>query len=339
MPSPQALVTIANHLRIGKYVQVAGFVVLIYDHILTFPEEVERTWKRKLTPAAFLFYLNRYITPLQYIVVITAFHHPRWIGKVCEDFVKFEGVMGGLMNNLCGDALCLACTQPFKVKLTTRRFISAVMILRVYALYGRQNLVLYPLSAIWVAHIIITAKANSTGFALPLPPSASFVGCLLTSNSNWYSIVWITPLVLDAAVFLLTVWRIRKYITLTGRKTPMMHIFLRDGILYFFVIFLINLGNALLYFLAPESLKPIGAPLSSMMSATMISRLILNLRAAPTVIGTGISSHTSRRDSIQVSGIVSRAMRKFGQDFESPNDSVGTLVGNHRSRSGAPYPF
>ncbi|KAF9445271.1 hypothetical protein P691DRAFT_675977, partial [Macrolepiota fuliginosa MF-IS2] len=59
------------------------FAMLIYDHCLTFSDEVERIWKRRFTFVTVLFLINRYATIVEVIVVLEAFHNPSWSGKVC----------------------------------------------------------------------------------------------------------------------------------------------------------------------------------------------------------------------------------------------------------------
>ncbi|EDR04977.1 uncharacterized protein LACBIDRAFT_303914 [Laccaria bicolor S238N-H82] len=78
-PDAQVLATAALHLTAGKYFQIAAFVMLVYDQILTFPDEVvERIWKQNWSGATILFLINRYVTPLQFIVGIDAFQDPIW---------------------------------------------------------------------------------------------------------------------------------------------------------------------------------------------------------------------------------------------------------------------
>jgi hypothetical protein len=128
--------------------------------------------------------------------------------------------------------------------------------------------------------------------------------------------VWVMPLITDLFIFLLTLWRTRNYMKLS-RSTPCVvipksalieaynvsstiNIFLRDGIIYFFTIFMANLLNTLIYFVSPtvffcphilimdmgrsklavNDLRAIGASFSQMITATMISRLVLNLRSS-----------------------------------------------------------
>lgn len=71
---------------IERYVTMAGISTLIspillheltsitallyYDHLLTFPWEIELVWKARFTCVSFLFLLNRYLTLLGYVAFI-----------------------------------------------------------------------------------------------------------------------------------------------------------------------------------------------------------------------------------------------------------------------------
>ncbi|KAJ7306634.1 hypothetical protein DFH08DRAFT_975892 [Mycena albidolilacea] len=67
----------------------AGFTILIWDHLDTFTTEVEYIWKGKKGPLVYLFVLNRYLTPLGFIINLFAYLSPMWtlesswIGSVC----------------------------------------------------------------------------------------------------------------------------------------------------------------------------------------------------------------------------------------------------------------
>ncbi|KAF8994599.1 hypothetical protein BDQ17DRAFT_1331078 [Cyathus striatus] len=281
--SPQDAIAMAAHqLQIGKFFQLASFVMLMYDHILTFPEEVERIWKRQISGASILFLLNRYITPLQFIVILDAFHDPRWSKAVCERFVAFEGA-------------------------STVAMIAIIMILRVYALWGRNWVILASLMVLWAAQIAISSAGLSTGFPVPLPPG--FTGCIFTGSDRIFPSIWVAPLVTDSCIFILTIWRTRNYLKRSS-STPTMHVFVRDGALYFLAIFLANLMNTLTYFLAPEGLKAIGASFSQLITATMVSRLVLNLKSTAAVVSSEADPsvpvwyHTSR--SLQTESMMTR---------------------------------
>jgi hypothetical protein len=54
--------------------------------------------------------------------------------------------------------------------------------------------------------------------------------------------------------------------------------FLKDGALYFAIIFGANLMNVVIFLFAVSDLKALGASSSQLITAVMISRLVLNLR-------------------------------------------------------------
>ncbi|KAG2014261.1 hypothetical protein CC2G_011096 [Coprinopsis cinerea AmutBmut pab1-1] len=153
-----------------------------------------------------------------------------------------------------------------------------VMILRVYALYARSKRVLVFLMTLWTAQIVLSAIGLSTGFAIPLPPG--LVGCIYTGTHHLFPCLWVTPLVTDSVIFFMTIWRGRRYLT-SFSGSPTNHVFVRDGAIYFLVIFLSNLANTLIFFVTTRGdLKPIAASFNQLLTSTMISRLVLNLRSA-----------------------------------------------------------
>ncbi|KAF4615902.1 hypothetical protein D9613_011369 [Agrocybe pediades] len=78
LPPPDVVAEAVRHLQAGKYFQIAAYVMLLYDHMLTFSDEVERIWKARFSGATLLFLINRYVTPLQFIIIIDAFNDPIW---------------------------------------------------------------------------------------------------------------------------------------------------------------------------------------------------------------------------------------------------------------------
>ncbi|RDB18705.1 hypothetical protein Hypma_014732 [Hypsizygus marmoreus] len=318
-PDIHALAVGAQHLLAGKYFQLAAYVVLIFDHILTFSEEVERIWKRRITGAAILFLINRYLTPLQFLVIIDAFHDPIWTRSVqvftgsvlfsmlismsffCLDrFVAFEGASTVALIAVC----------------------ELIMILRVFALYGRSFPILIFLMILWVVQVIISSVGLSTGFAVPLPPG--LIGCIFTGSSPLFPSLWVAPLVTNSIMFFLTLYRTRDYILQTGHA-PTLHIFVRDGTMYFLVILMANLMNTLIYFLAVGDLKAIGASFSQLITATMVSRLVLNLRSASALTdGATIDDSYQPKASIR---FMTRTIGNLGEEVETYDDHDPRVIG------------
>ncbi|KAJ3561483.1 hypothetical protein NP233_g10166 [Leucocoprinus birnbaumii] len=241
----------ASHLLAGKYFQLAAFAMLVYDHILTFSQEVDRIWLHRISAATVLFLVNRYGTLIQFIIVVT-----------------------GL----------LAVGQ-------------LVMILRVYAIYDRNIRVLAFLMVLWAAQIVISIYGLRTGF--PAPLSKGLVGCILNGEGPLFPSVWIAPLVTDSVIFFLTINRTKHYLHhllspfMSEAAAKALMILVRDGTMYFFVIFMANLLNTLMFFLGPPDIKAIAASFSQLLTCTMLSRLVLNLRA---VMSEKDSTTTTTRD-------------------------------------------
>lgn len=155
------------------------------------------------------------------------------------------------------------------------------MILRVYALYRRSLPILLFLATVFCIQVSIMAVAVHFSQRVPLPPGLTgelspkqvpyigdnglSLGCILTGTNFWFStffasilspqvdlltlpsdLFWTIPLATDTSVFLLTLWASRQYVR-SNVKMPILHVFLRDGIMYYLVIFTANLSNTLIY--------------------------------------------------------------------------------------------
>ncbi|GAB1520962.1 hypothetical protein RhiTH_004051 [Rhizoctonia solani] len=291
-------VTLAHHLLAAKYFMLASFVFMIYDHMITFAEEVDRVWQREWTGATWLFFLNRYLTELQFIVNLHFMIH---IGLArCEDFIPFPGA-----STLISIAIA-----------------EIILILRTYALYQRNPWILVLLGVFWVGQVIVMGTVMRHPTRLRLPEG--FVGCIQGGEGSYVGAFWLAPLATDSLVFLLTVFKSLGYIYKTKCRVPLIHVILRDGILYFAIILFANLLNCFLYYLAPPSIKVIGASFSQIITVVMISRLQLNLRSEsicftprmPTSQLPPLSSPPIREKEKQVSGTVSTLSYYFGATVE-----------------------
>ncbi|KAG8757844.1 hypothetical protein FRC11_004244 [Ceratobasidium sp. 423] len=243
------LATIAYHLLAAKYFMLASFIFMVYDHIITFAQEVslqsisrdlynltlqvDRMWQRERTGATWLFALNRYLTELQFIVNLV--------------------------------------------------FAEIILILRTYALYQRNKYILGLLAFFWTGQMIVMGTTMRHPTRVELPEG-------------------------------LAVFKAEMEV-----MQPLIHVIVRDGVLYFTVILSANLLNCLLYYLAPPSLKVIGASFSQIITVVMISRLQLNLRSEsicstprmPTSQLPPISSPEFPGKEKQISGTISTLSQYF----------------------------
>jgi hypothetical protein len=93
---------------------------------------------------------------------------------------------------------------------------------------------------------------------------------------------WVTLLVYELLIFVLTVCRICKTrgVSLAISRRNLFDIMLQDGAMYFAVMTLINLPNILMYYCGSNTTRGSLATFTSCISVTLISRLMLNLHKA-----------------------------------------------------------
>ncbi|RPD65341.1 hypothetical protein L226DRAFT_531073 [Lentinus tigrinus ALCF2SS1-7] len=286
------LTTAAEHLMAAKMFSLASCVMLFYDIAITFGDEVERIWKQRFTGATVLWFLNRYLSPLGYIVIIVAFHDPSWSKTACQRYVLYPEIL----------------------KIFTATAVGVIFILRLYSIYSKSRAVLYGFSMLLVTELAVKIWAFTDGVMLQLPPG--FVGCILTGRSSPGDRIiytWVAELVFDSAVFFATLYRtIQLYRrTIIGEALSLITVIMRDGIMYFAAIFVSNLVTVLIFVFAPNDLKVINASFSTLITSLMVSRLMLNLRGEVMKRSAVVSNSLNNREdeSIQLSsaGISKRA--------------------------------
>ncbi|KAF9264364.1 hypothetical protein L218DRAFT_987077 [Marasmius fiardii PR-910] len=253
-----ALYTGLTHLLANKYHVLASTVMLVYDHMLTFDDELKYIWGRKKGFPFYLFLIFRYFTPIVSLINLIALHDPNWVGSLCSNWIWLPVAVGPIV--------CMAT--------------GIILILRVHAIYSQARWVLYLTAPVYIVQLVVMGWAIPAGIPASLPPG--FVGCVPSSAPGTglrLSGIYIAALAFDAVIFALTLGR-AIYYRLTDSLIPLVTLVIRDGTLYFAVIFVVNLTNVFLMALAPADLSAINAPFASMITAILVARLMINLRAA-----------------------------------------------------------
>jgi len=246
-----------NEIFQTRYMGFASFTILIWDHIITFPAEVEYIWKGKKSFLVYLFFLNRYLIPLGFIINIVAYNLEYWPDDICEHYVRYEGVMTAFGIEVVG----------------------LMMLLRVHAMYYNKS----RLVIAFVAFILLAETVTNVYLLVHAGPvlhskyQTQVHSCSMIYNSPARSVsAWI-PLLYDTIVLLLTL-----YITVPPirRRTPgyIVRIIFMDGILYYGVIFSVTLVLAIMITSAPQGIQNITAQLELLLTVTMMSRITLHLK-------------------------------------------------------------
>ncbi|TFK40054.1 hypothetical protein BDQ12DRAFT_734091 [Crucibulum laeve] len=246
----------------NNYVAVASIAILYYDYLLTLPAEISRFWSmRRITWASSFFYLNRYLTLLGHGPVV---HQYFWSSSSPERF-----------------SVCLSLLLFHQyLAIAVQTIVGILLIMRTYALYKRNIWVLLGLCAaggVVIAFgtwcVVSGGKSTQTAASLPI------TGCLVPisqDDASRLASAWTGMLCFDVLIFGMTIY---KSITRKreGRST-LLNVLIRDGAIYFGVMVIAGLSVIITFYVSPEYERGITTTLTNVISSTMISRLMLNLR-------------------------------------------------------------
>ncbi|KAJ4496934.1 hypothetical protein C8R41DRAFT_824039 [Lentinula lateritia] len=293
------LISDATEVRDTNYVAFVGFTIMIWDHLDTFTTEVEYVWPRvgEKKPIVYLFLINRYLIPLGFIVNL--FAYLRIDQETCRHFVRYEGAMTMIGVNIVG----------------------LMMLIRIYALYRNQKFIVAGVAVLLLIEMGTYAWLMSTG--KPVQHHPNIISCTMifgeknsiaTSSSAWL------PLLYDTVVLVLTLGAtIPSVRDARGSATVyVMRRLLHDGLIYFGVIFAVNLVLSLMIAVADSGLKNITAQLELLVTVTMMSRITLNLMQSP-------DKHQDHIEVFPLNSVQSRA-------YQSNTD-------NHSGEAWRPYPL
>lgn len=279
---------------IHNCIEFAALTFLLYDHLITFAEEVTYIWARLKHASAILFLVNRYLgclsTIAQTVISLATISPER-----CIQYIRCRQVL--LFVNHA--VVCM------------------LFILRTYALYGRNNrlLALFFLTSITLASVVAWSLVGQQA-----TPAVNVPGCQMIYNTKTaihLAVSYEALCVFDTLVFGLTVYKTFKVgVQSKGHSKPdLVMLLLRDGAIYFAIVAIANLANILSFYVAPELLKGGLSTLSICIAITMVSRLMLNLHK---IADTGIFSHRQHLTNGCSGTIFTSQLLELEQEWDLP---------------------
>ncbi|KAI1790138.1 hypothetical protein LXA43DRAFT_522046 [Ganoderma leucocontextum] len=246
-------------LRTTFYVGVASYTVLIYDHLLTLGDEIKYIWrKKKRGPLIWLFFLNRYMTPLAFLGNLIAYFSGTFDHEKCMHFVQYEGATTMIGINIA----------------------SLMMLLRIYAMYSKRPYVVAFVAVIFCLEFGTNAWLVSHGIAVNHSPriracsmifDSTKVPRVATSSTAW------SVLIYDTVVLGLTLYC--TFNTIRGATVAnTMRVLLKEGLMYYSVIFSVTLVLTLMVAFAPPGIQNVCAQMEYLLTVTMMSRITLHLK-------------------------------------------------------------
>ncbi|KAK7054329.1 hypothetical protein VNI00_003523 [Paramarasmius palmivorus] len=225
-----------------------------------------------LLEVVYLFFINRYLTPLGFIVNLLAYTSPIFAGEDylithnnrCDKFIKYEGAMTMIGIDIAG----------------------LMMLTRIYALYVKQKWIVLVVASLLALHFATNTWLLIYG--IPAVPRYTYLAewgvhsCSMIFSPHSVSRVWASstawlPLVYDSAVFGLTFYKTYPKLR-TMSTSRVMKQLLVDGLVYYGVILAVTLALSIMIATAPDGLKNVAAQLELLLTVTMMSRITLNLK-------------------------------------------------------------
>ncbi|KAH9960210.1 hypothetical protein BC827DRAFT_1376884 [Russula dissimulans] len=270
-----------NPRWISSVINLSAMVILYYDYMITLSREIQFLWpphnKQGWITAVYL--VNRYISVLGYLPLVVSFFIPLdlllYVTALCAGMHAYSQWLMIFTQTLTG-FLC---------------------VVRVYAMYGKNRRLLGVFVITAVISVVTGAGAILASYYKGgdvLPVLSSFGGCLTfmpSSKGRFYDIAWVGVSFSDSVIFSLTLYKALKI----GRGVQLLDVIVRDGTMYFLyepfslltgktlttpnrVLFIMNLVNIFNLRFSSPFLRSSTATVTNVLSATLVSRLVLNLR-------------------------------------------------------------
>ncbi|KLO09487.1 hypothetical protein SCHPADRAFT_943603 [Schizopora paradoxa] len=248
-----------------RYLSGIGLVLLLYDHFLTFDDEVRLVWKARRSFARSAFLFNRYLVACSLIWV--AFFMNDWSGpdisnKACRRVYGATALLG----------------------ITSIALANILVSLRVIDLWGRTLKIKILMSSGLMTCFLTTFTLMAVALTKMLPHvhyDRVVRVCVPSVKEPEYAAAWGTSMVYEVLV-LVSVWLnvLDKPRRLDTRLTQVLH---RDGFSFFATLTVFRLFNMLAAAIAPPHLMLVGSFFVWAMTTLVLNRSLLNILDASSV--------------------------------------------------------
>lgn len=232
----------------------AGVVTwLTWDAMIHLDVEVEAIWRRPRTWVKFIYFFIRY-TPIVHTLalVIALGHNHRYPDSTCRGWIFYELIYMEVLT--------------FAVEV--------ILVMRLYALYNANKLVLWVILAAFMAEVAIMVVC----LCIVLPGMTFTPACLVAHTSGVFISYWASSLAFETFLFILTLVKFYHSVSCSFKEQSIIGIFLRDGIWAFALIFVAMLLNLLMYKLCKTPLAGMGYGWALASLSFAGSHILLNLR-------------------------------------------------------------
>ncbi|KIJ58958.1 hypothetical protein HYDPIDRAFT_33664 [Hydnomerulius pinastri MD-312] len=212
-PRMSTIAEVAEYINVARIVHItricqSPYVVMYYDHILTFDQEVEHIWKSSRSLNTVVYLMLRYSGSAVALLNAFAFlAQARATENVFQVLVlSVNDLAAALMHNAIPVAKSSLCYKAGPALSSYGLYI--ILQMRLYVLYNNSKKILFLTGGAYIAEIIamstIVGIANVSADYVNEPAPGIFVCTDLDSPKIYYSF-WLAPLIFESILCLLAI--------------------------------------------------------------------------------------------------------------------------------------
>ncbi|KAL1676326.1 hypothetical protein EV122DRAFT_216639 [Schizophyllum commune] len=277
-----------TNVQDSKYTYVASMTIMLYDMLLTLPEEIATIWSGRRSIGKYLFLVNRYVAPILF---------------TCDLYYQLAPYVSLEVSIASTSIPCKrAYLPPTMLGIISLTSVEFILVLRTYALYRSKALLallsfLCIISAATMGGVNLYLRLNVIEIQNPTFPPPVQVGCIANCSlpicRHLLTAFWIPFFFIETAIFVLTFRKMQSSVVGMTNHSKLVQIFYRDGA----QPLRISIANLLVWILAPNSLSYIVTSVMRSLQVTVGSRILLNIRSVRP--GTHTSSYHTTTPSLQ----------------------------------------
>ncbi|KLO07260.1 hypothetical protein SCHPADRAFT_909649 [Schizopora paradoxa] len=257
---PSSILAQLNGAIAVKYMNFVSYSLLVYDTILTMPDEMRLIWPWEWRIGKVLYLLTRYL-----IYIEGTAYSVFWFDKDLDvtnckrlfDLGSWLGVVGVMIAHWIICMRTVALWEKSKV----------VMALLLFMCIGTE------VPSLILMHEFLR---NLVWARSPFPTIAP---CTVSLNSSRLFIDYVMVMSIELCVISLTIWKGVSHWKVRG--SHLLKVLYRDGIVFFIGLFIMSCANAVMYISSNKQLRGVSlSELQRVLHAVLTSRIILHLRQA-----------------------------------------------------------
>ncbi|KAI0829942.1 hypothetical protein BC628DRAFT_1478262 [Trametes gibbosa] len=292
--------SVFHDLAATRYMSAVGLTVLLFDHCLTFADEVKYIWPAPATYAKYTFLLNRYTV----------------LGTLIAVAYEMCGVVQDAFTDIVsGHCYFIFTCSMFAV--VSVGIANLLILQRVVILWEHRPIILKIMTVGFLLSFTLQVVTMVLTLVTVLPSiqwSAPLGMCIATKSSRVLIAVWASPLVFE--VFVLTSTALNALDRPRTIELPIIKALHSDGLGFFLAITCFRVLNLTLAATARPSLTFLGVFFCWAMTTTVLNRLLIHLRRAecqlPSSFGVGDDADDALPENELWDRRRSRAISPFG---------------------------